>query len=487
MLRHSLWDESRATSSTLHGIDTADIDPAVTDQSFAQPHITGTEVDNDEVELLVVGAGFTGLWTAWHYLQLHPNARIVVVESRHVGFGASGRNGGWCSSYLPMSLDRIAALSDASTAVRLQRLMHTTVDEIGDFVRSNGIDCDWSKAGAITAARTLQQEHRLREILAEARRFGLGDEHVRALEPDESESIVRMRGTSRAIFQPACAALHPRKLVDGLAKALRSRGVTIVEGTEFVDSRALPGRGCSVTVRHRDTPATILARSVALCTEAWTSRLRGRRRTSIPLYSLMIATAPLSVDQWDEIGLDERTVFADARRLIIYGQRTADGRLAFGGRGASYHWGSTIEDSHDHDDSVARHLRDQLVDLFPTVDGTEITHHWGGPLAASRDWTMSVEWDPTSRVGRAGNYVGDGVASSHLAGRTLAEAIAGADTERTSLPLMNHRSPRWEPEPFRWLGINLMTRLAASIDRREARSTRERVLGSGLLDRLTGG
>jgi len=459
-----LWDESTSVDESTSE-DFASVDPP-----------------DSDVDLLVVGAGFTGLWTAWHHSLLVPDANIVVVDSHRVGFGASGRNGGWCSSYLPMTLDRIAALSDTATAVRLQRLMHATVDEIGDFIGAHGIDCDWSKAGALTAARTTQQANRLREMVDEARRFGLGDEHVRMLDGDETRAIVRMRGASHAVLQPACAAVHPRRLVNGLARAVRSRGVRILTGARFVDHRDRTS-----TLRVGSSTVTMGARATVLCTEAWTSRLPGRRRTSIPLYSLMIATEPLANETWDEIGLVDRTVFADGRRLIIYGQRTADGRFAFGGRGASYHWGSSIEEAHDHDESVARHLKHQLVDLFPMIGDARITHHWGGPLAAARDWTMSIEWDPTIGLGRAGNYVGDGVASSHLAGRILAELIAGADTERTSLPLVGHRSPRWEPEPLRWFGVNLMSRLAGSIDRREAGSDSEQVLGTRLLDRLTGG
>jgi len=441
-----------------------------------------TPLPASDVDLLIVGAGFTGLWTAWFHSQLEPGRSILVIDSEEVGHGASGRNGGWCSSYLPMSLDRIATLSDVSTATRLQRIMHSTVDQIGDFATRHGIDCDWAKGGAITAARTPQQETRLRDMVEEARRFALGDEHVRPLDRNETERVVRMNGARRSVLQPACAAIHPGKLVHGLAEALRRRGVSIIEGVRLTE---LAPR--VATVRAAGTSTRIRAGSIALCTEAWTSGFADRKRGSIPLYSMMIATEPIPRETWDEIGLDQRTVFADGRRLIIYGQRTADDRIAFGGRGASYHWGSRIESRFDFDDEVAGHLRRQLVELFPVLSDTVITHHWGGPLAAARDWTMSVEWDQRTGLGRAGNYVGDGVASSHLAGRILAEAMLGLDTEHTSLPVLGHRSPRWEPEPLRWLGINAMTKLAGSIDQREAKSTAETVRGSRLLDRLTGG
>jgi glycine/D-amino acid oxidase-like deaminating enzyme len=200
----------------------------------------------------------------------------------------------------------------------------------------------------------------------------------------------------------------------------------------------------------------------------------------------MIATEPLTEDQWSEIGLAERTTFADHRHLIIYGQRTADGRLAFGGRGAPYHFGSRIDERFDTDESVKQHLITELRMLFPSLDTVGITHHWGGPLAIPRDWTFSVDYDRHNGIGRAGGYVGDGVATSHLAGRTLADLVLGRDTPRTALPFVSHRSRRWEPEPLRWTAINGMARLAAHMDRAEGQGRRPSRLIGSLIDRVTG-
>lgn len=214
---------------------------------------------------------------------------------------------------------------------------------------------------------------------------------------------------------------------------------------------------------------------VVRATEGWTATMPGERRSLVPLYSLMIATEPLGDSFWAGAGLAERETFSDHRHLIIYGQRTADGRLAFGGRGAPYHFSSAIEADFDRVPRVHAALRDTLVELFPALAGAAITHAWGGPLGVPRDWFSSVGIDRGSGLAWAGGYVGDGVATSNLAGRTLCDLVLGRDTELVALPWVGHRSRRWEPEPLRWLGINAAlsaTRAADGTERRRGRPSR---------------
>jgi glycine/D-amino acid oxidase-like deaminating enzyme len=246
--------------------------------------------------------------------------------------------------------------------------------------------------------------------------------------------------------------------VHGLADLVETLGVTIYEDTEVLNLT----RG-TVWTSH----GTITSPMAVLATEGYTSQLPGRARWIVPLYSLMIATEPLPDDVWDNIGLSHRETFTDYRNLIIYGQRTADRRLAFGGRGAPYHWGSSIEDGYDIDDGVHAELVSVLLDLFPLLSDYAITHRWGGPLGVPRDWRPSVTVDRSKGIAWAGGYVGDGVSTAHLAGQTLAELITGKDTERTTLPWVNHSWPKWEPEPFRWIGINAGLALAKSADQSE--------------------
>ena len=223
-------------------------------------------------------------------------------------------------------------------------------------------------------------------------------------------------------------------------------GATIYEQTAATDLAA-----GVVTTAHGRVRADVIVRA----TEGYSARLRGLRRALAPLYSLMIATEPLPSRFWDEVGWDARETLTDGRHLIIYAQRTADDRIAFGGRGAPYHFGSRIRDGFDRDPRTFAELRRVLVALFPALTDVEITHEWGGPLGVPRDWYSSVGFDATTGLAWAGGYVGDGVCTTNLAGRTLADLIPGADTPITAPPVGRPPIATWEPEPLRWLGINL--------------------------------
>ena len=278
-------------------------------------------------------------------------------------------------------------------------------------------------------------------------------------------------------FTPHCAAVDPARLVRGLADVVERRGVSLYEQTE-VRSIA-PG----VVTTDR---GTVRAGTVVRATEGYTRTLAGHGRDLVPVYSLMIATEPLPDEFWAEAGLAERETFADHRHLVIYGQRTEDGRMAFGGRGAPYHLGSAIRPEFDRDAGVHEALRHTLVELFPALADAQVTHAWGGPLGIARDWFSSVGIDRTSRLAWAGGYVGDGLSTTNLAGRTLRDLIIGASTDLTALPWVNHRSKKWEPEPLRYVGINAGLRLAGSADRAEDRKGRS-TWHASVLSKLVGG
>jgi glycine/D-amino acid oxidase-like deaminating enzyme len=416
--------------------------------------------DND-ADVAIVGAGFTGLWTAYYLAQRDPGLRIVVCEREIAGFGASGRNGGWCSALFPASLGKLARMAGHDAAVAMQRAMHDTVDEVGRVAAAEGIDCHWAKGGTVMLARSPAQLERARAEVDEAREFGFGEADLRLLQSAEAQAMAGATEVLGGTFTPHCAAIHPARLVRGLADAVRRAGVSIYERTPA--SEITPGRVV--------TPAgTVRARYVVRATEGYTPGLAGFHRAIVPVYSLMIATEPLPPAIWEQIGLADRATFGDLRHLIIYGQRTADGRFAFGGRGAPYHLGSSVRPSYDQVPAVFAALRRTLAELFPVLGDVPVTHHWGGPLGIARDWSASVGVDPATGVGWAGGYVGDGVATTNLAGRTLADLITGTQSELTRLPWVGHRSPDWEPEPLRWLGLNAGLQAMSLADREEART-----------------
>jgi glycine/D-amino acid oxidase-like deaminating enzyme len=416
-----------------------------------------------EADVAIVGAGFTGLWTAYYLHQADPGLRIVICEREVAGFGASGRNGGWCSALFPASLPRLERMAGRAGAVAMQRAMHETVDEVGRVAATEGIDCHWAKGGTVMLARSAPQLERARQEVAEARDFGFGDEDLRMLSAAEASEMIAATGVTGGTYTPHCAAIHPARLVRGLAEVVRRAGASIYERTEVLEIRPR-----SVVTRL----GMISARYVIRATEGYTSSLTGLRRAVAPVYSLMIATDLLPDAVWAEIGLAGRPTFGDLRHLIIYGQRTADGRLAFGGRGAPYHLGSAVRPSFDRVPAVFAELRRTLAELFPVLGEVPVGYCWGGPIGVPRDWCASVGLDRETGLGWAGGYVGDGVSTTNLAGRTLADLVTGADSDIVTLPWVGHRSPAWEPEPLRWLGLNAGLRVMAAADGTEARTGR---------------
>lgn len=392
-----------------------------------------------DADVAIVGGGLTGLWTAWYLLQREPGLKIVVLEKEIAGFGASGRNGGWASALFPRSTGSLVRAHGRDAALAMRRAMIATVDEVGDAAAAAGIDIDYAKGGTIDYARSRVQLAAARAEVEEAASYG-----VDALELWGPERV-KAAGALGAAFDPACARIHPAKLVRGLAAAVEARGVTIAEQTQVLDFRPR---------QVRTTRGTVTCDRLVIATEGYGATLRATHRRVLPLYSLMIATEPLPDAVWDEIGIAHGQTFADFRHLVIYGQRTADNRFAFGGRGARYHWGSVIKPEYDRVPRVFEHLRRTLGELFPPARDAAVTHRWGGPLGVPRDWHATASYEPATRVAWAGGYVGDGLSTTNLAGRTLADLLTGADTELTQLPWVNHRSPAWEPEPLRFAGAN---------------------------------
>jgi glycine/D-amino acid oxidase-like deaminating enzyme len=414
-------------------------------------------------DVAIVGAGYTGLWTAYSLKRADPTLRIVVCERETVGFGASGRNGGWCSALFAGSRDSTARRYGRDAVVAMQRAMFATVDEIERVVTDEGIDCDWARGGTIQAATIPAHLERLHEELADHRSWGFGEDDYRALDAQESSARIGCTPNLGGLFTPHCAAIHPAKLVCGLARVVERMGMTIYEHTAARSIEA--GR---VQTRGGDVRAEVIVRA----TEAFGAEISGLRRAVAPIYSLMIATEPLSAAFWDGAGLATRPTFADFRHMIIYGQRTADGRFAFGGRGTPYHFGSRIRPEFDSDPRVFDVLHHTLRSLFPALGDAAITHRWGGAVAVPRDWYPSVGFDREHGIAWAGGYVGDGVSTTNLAGRTIADLVLGRDTELVRLPWVGHVSRPWEPEPLRWLGVNASRKLVESVDRAEAAGRR---------------
>ncbi len=439
---------------------------SVEDDLTPRPALPG----NRDVDVAIVGGGLTGLWTAWYLLDRDPSLQIAILEKEIAGFGASGRNGGWCSALFPRSTASLERLHGIEPALAMRRAMVETVDEVGRAATAAGIDIDFSKGGTIAYARSGVQLAAAQTEVEEARRYGIDSLELWGAER------VKAAGALGATYDAACARLHPAKLVRGLARALEDRGVQIYEQTEVLGFSPR-----SVVT----TGGTVRGEKVVVATEGYGATMRETHRRILPLYSLMIATEPIPDATWSELGIEHGNTFTDYRHLLVYGQRTADNRFAFGGRGARYHWGSSIKPAYDRDPAVFDHLRRTLGELFPAIGGAAVTHRWGGPLGVPRDWHASVGYDPITGIAHASGYVGDGLSTTNLAGRTLADLLTGMDSELVRLPWVNHHSPSWEPEPLRFVGANAGL-VAMTLADREERVTHRRSLVARVLRPLTG-
>jgi glycine/D-amino acid oxidase-like deaminating enzyme len=407
-----------------------------------------------DVDVAIVGAGFTGLWTAYHLLVHDPHLRVAVLERDTAGFGASGRNGGWCVGDQAAPLRAIERAAGRDAVVATVRAVQRSVDEVREVTEAEGIDCDYAKGGAILLASTPAQHRRHARQAALYERYDLGDSY-RMLSPREATEIANATGVHSALWTPHAAALNPARLARGLARAVERLGGTVHEQTAV--TRIDPHLA-------RTDRGTVRAEVVVRATEAYTSTLEGEERTLLPVGNHMIATEPLPDDVWDEIGLRRRELFEDTPYLLGYGQRTADDRIAWGGLGAPYRWRSQIPPSPMHDDRAAARLRAGLVARFPVLRDVEVTHHWGGILAVSRDQWPSIALDRATGTAWAGGYLGAGVAAAQTAGHALADLIGDRHTELTELPWVGHRSRPWEPEPLRWMGVRGVASLARAAD-----------------------
>lgn len=416
-------------------------------------------LDGDlDCDVCIVGGGLTGLWTAYALAAAEPQLEIVVLEAEFAGFGASGRNGGWLSAELSGSKARYAATHGAAGVTALVRAMEQAVDDVIAVCDVEGIDADIVKNGVLYVARSSAQLVRMREGLADDAAWGIGAEHQQELSADQLDDRLRVSGALGATFSPHCARVHPAKLVAGIAAATERRGVRILERTRA--SRIDPG----VVTTDR---GQVRAPRILRCLEGYTASISGQRRTWLPMNSAMIVTEPLPVAVWDEIGWGDSELLGDNANAYCYAQRTADGRIALGGRGIPYRFGSRTDSDGQTQDWTVESLTQILHGMFPAVRRARIDHAWCGVLGVPRDWCASVTFDAATGLGWAGGYVGSGLTTTHLAGRTLADLTLGRESDLTELPWVNRSVRRWEPEPLRWLGVRAMYGLYRQADRRE--------------------
>ena len=425
--------------------------------------------------MCIVGAGYTGLWTAYYLKRADPGLRIVVLEARFAGFGASGRNGGWLSGLVPGDRHAMAKQYGRDRVVAWQRALNDAIDEVTAVAEREGIDAGIVKGGTLELARNPAQSTRLAAALADERAWGV--DGITPLTSTEAAQRIRFAGVESAYHTPHCARIQPAVLARGRADAVERLGVTIYERSPV--SRIEPGRAT--------TPlGTVTAPIVLRATEGFTADLPGLRRRWLPMNSSMIVTDPIPEARWQDIGWDGYETVGDTAHGFFYAQRTVDGRIAIGGRSVPYRYASRGDVDGQVPNRTVRNLTAVLHDVLPQVREVPIAHAWCGVLAVPRDWEATVTLDRASGLGWAGGYVGHGVTATNLAGRTLADLVLEQQTPLLDLPWVGHRSRQWEPEPLRWLGVRGLYVAYKLADRHEAggRATTSPI--ARIADRITG-
>ena len=410
------------------------------------------------VDVVVLGAGYTGLWTAYYLLKDNPGLKVNVVEKEIAGFGASGRNGGWCSSKFPVTPTMLEHRYGRDAARALMLAMNDSVDEVARVCEEERIDAHFHKGGILTLARGEHQLPMLRSAFDACSRLGLGQQYrlCSASEAGERVCVTKVCG---ALYASENASIHPARLVRGLARAIEKRGGVIYERTEVTDFEG--GSSPRLLTPCGEVRAK---QAIVLAGESYLTRLRRLHRAVLPVYSLITLTEPLRAAQWEQIGWQNRESLASCNYTVDYLTRTADGRILFGSRGAPYRFGSKISDEQDRHAETHDRIQRLLLEWFPMLSGVIFTHAWGGPVGMPRDWMPMAEFDPATKIATARGYTGQGVSTTNLTGRILAELITGKRTALSQLPVAQRRSPYWEREPLRWLALRYMQNAFFRID-----------------------
>ena len=401
-----------------------------------------------EADVAILGAGFTGLWTAYYLLRQDPSLRVVVLEAEISGFGASGRNGAWCSSGFPVTPGELQRRFGKEAARELLIEMRNSVEEVGRVAAAEGIDAQYYRGGQLRVARGPSQLPAIEGAYQSLRALEL-EEDLRLLDAEETAERIRITDVMGALYNPHCATIQPARLARGLARAVERLGGEIFEQTPVTDYEG------GANPKFMTDSGEVRAGAIVLAGEAYLARLRKMRRECV----------------------------ASNRYTVDYRSRTADGRILFGGRGAPYHYGSRMRDEYDLHRPTHEMLRRTALEWFPALEGTRFNHAWGGPVATPRDWMTTMSYDPSQGVATAHGYTGQGVATANLSGRTLADLILGRRTDITHLPTVNHKSRPWEPEPLRWLGARYVQRGLMKVDD-HAEKTGEPPTGKTLAERL---
>ncbi|MGK5627593.1 NAD(P)/FAD-dependent oxidoreductase [Streptomyces sp. URMC 123] len=404
-------------------------------------------VGEEHCDLLVVGGGYSGLWTALNAKERDPDRDVVLIEGQEVGWAASGRNGGFCAASLTHGFGNgLARWPDE--AATLTDLGKRNLDGIESAIARHGIDCDFERTGEIELATEPHQVDELRETAEEAGRLGLD---LTYLDRDAVRAEVHSPTFLAGLWdRTGVAMLNPARLVWGLKRACLERGVRIYEHTR---AASLSGRGPGMAVR---TPyGRVHARQVALGTNAFPSLVRRVRAYVVPVYDYVLTTEPLTEEQLASIGWRGRQGLSDSANHFHYFRLTSDNRVLWGGYDVIYHYGSRIaQDFHQRPETFVK-LAAHFFRCFPQLEGVRFSHTWGGVIDTCSRFSPFFGTAYGGRVAYAVGYTGLGVGASRFGADVMLDLLAGERTERTETEMVRTKPLPFPPEPVRWAGIGL--------------------------------
>lgn len=431
-------------------------------------------------DVAILGAGFTGLWIAYYLKSKQPELKISILEKDIAGYGASGRNGGWCSPKFSLSPHEMIKRYGVDIARQLNQSLFDAVNEIGKVIETEKMDVDWTLGGSLEVARGDYAIPLLEKKMEVYNQIGIEDE-FEFLTAEETDKRVKINGTKKSMFTKTSAVLNPAKLVRQLASLLENKGVDIYEQTEVVEYK---GAGVGKSPSFITSHGTVTAKhAIVISGESYISQLPPLKRSILPMYSLITLTEPLSEDQWNQIGWEGRESIGSTRLSIDYLQKTKDGRILIGGRGQPYRYGSKISDTLDRHKETHHNLENRLKEWFPSLKDIKFSHAWGGPVGITRDWLPNLFFNEKTRIAGAWGFAGQGVSTSNLAGRILSELLLGEVSPNNMLPIVNHTSRNWEIEPFRWLGARYVQTGLEKVDKK-AETSGKTPNGKTLAERL---
>ncbi|MET8542465.1 FAD-dependent oxidoreductase [Kitasatospora sp. NPDC004799] len=414
-------------------------------------------VGDTTCDLLVVGGGYSGLWTALIAKERDPSLDVVLVEGNEVGWAASGRNGGFCAASLTHGfgngLDRWP-----SELARLERLGAANLDAIEATLKRYGIDAEWERTGEIDVATQPHQVEELHEIAEAVARYGFD---ITVLDADQLRAEVDSPTFLGGLWdKEGVAMVHPAKLAWGLKDACLGQGVRIFERTRATDLRE---HGSGMAVR---TPyGRVFARKVALGTNVFPSLLKRVRPYIVPVYDYALMTEPLDDEQLAAIGWRGRQGLGDSANKFHYFRLSADNRILWGGYDAVYHFGGHVRHEYDQRPETFRTLAEHFFRCFPQLEGLRFTNAWGGAIDTCSRFSAFFDTAYRGKVAYAAGYTGLGVGATRFGAEVMLDLLAGERTERTSLDMVRSKPLPFPPEPVRWAGIELTTRSLERADR----------------------